>query len=180
MTAPDLELFQLIKKDNQLAFRQLYDRHWKKQFYFAVGFLKDETLAKDVVQEVFCILWEKRDHLNIQHFGSYLHSITRNKCLEHLKKSVVFKDVLLHMDALNAENTTEQHIHYLETKEKIEKEINSLPNKTKQIFRLSRHQELSHKEIAKKMNVSTKTVEYHISQSIKKLSASMASFLFFI
>lgn len=168
-------LFTLARIDNELAFNQLYDRLWKSLYLFSLKLLKNETEAKDVVQDVFCNLWTKRKELEIKNINSYLFSATKYKCLEYIRKNKNYTELLSRVNLVDLENNTERDLDFKETKFKIEKGIDTLPKKTRQIFTMSRYDDLSNKEIAHKLNISIKTVEYHITQSIKQLTPVIAS-----
>ncbi|MGJ8738235.1 RNA polymerase sigma-70 factor [Zobellia laminariae] len=175
MKISNTNLFLLTLKDNEVAFKQLYDRLWKSLYLFSLKLLKNETEAKDVVQDVFCNLWTKRKELEINNVQSYLFSATKYKCLEYIRKNKNYTDLLNQINLADVENNTERELDFRETKSKIEIGINSLPLKTKQVFTMSRYDDLSNKEIAHKLNISIKTVEYHITQSIKRLTPVIAS-----
>ncbi|WP_400073503.1 RNA polymerase sigma-70 factor [Zobellia russellii] len=175
MKISDANLFLLTLKDNEVAFKQLYDRLWKGLYLFSLKLLQNETEAKDVVQDVFCNLWTKRKELEIKNVKSYLFSATKYKCLEYIRKNKNYTDLLTQVNLVHIENNTERELDFKETKSKIENCIDTLPLKTKQIFTMSRYDDLSNKEIAHELNISIKTVEYHITQSIKQLTPVIAS-----
>lgn len=175
MKISDANLFLLTLKDNEVAFKQLYDRLWKSLYLFSLKLLKNETEAKDVVQDVFCNLWDKRQELEIENVKSYLFSATKYKCLEYIRKNNNYSDLLTRINLAASENNTERELDFKETKTKIENGIDTLPLKSKQIFTMSRYDNLSNKEIAHKLDISIKTVEYHITQSIKQLAPVIAS-----
>lgn len=181
MDTSDTHLLLLSQQDNGLAFRQLYDRHWKRLYLFSLKLLKDETEAKDVVQEVFFTLWSKRKELEINNIKAYLFATTKYKCLESLRRKRLDTTFLDKAHFFLGENNVEKEIHFKETQNILAKRIDLLPSKTRQIFKMSRYDELTNKEIAYKLNISTKTVEYHITQSIKQLRGSvLVSWIFFL
>ncbi|MBO0355756.1 RNA polymerase sigma-70 factor [Muricauda ruestringensis] len=169
MNATDTHLLLLSKADNQIAFKQLYDRHWKRLYLFALKLLKEKAEAKDAVQDVFSNLWTKRKELDIKHPEAYLMASIKYKCLEYLKEKKLSSSFLQQFELPTQGNPIENKIHFEETMELLDTGIDGLPAKTKKIFKMSRHEDLSNKEIAYLLNISTKTVEYHITQSIKQL-----------
>lgn len=169
MTDTDTHLLLLSKADNQTAFKQLYDRHWKRLYLFALKLLKDQSEAKDAVQDVFSNLWAKRKELDIKNPEAYLMASIKYKCLEYLKEKKLAPSFLHQFELSDQENPIENKIHFEETMQLLDTGIDGLPAKTKKIFKMSRQQDLSNKEIAYLLNISTKTVEYHITQSIKQL-----------
>ncbi|MCR9228547.1 MAG: RNA polymerase sigma-70 factor [Flavobacteriaceae bacterium] len=170
MYVSDSKLLTLFKEGNEMAFERIYDRYWRRLYLFASKLLPNEIDAKDILQEVFYNLWTKADQLEINQLESYLFSMTKNKCFDHVRKHKSNDDLTERLvQTLLAENNTENQMDYIETKVNLERGIAHLPSRTKQIFQMSRDTELSNKEIAAKLNISVKTVEYHITQSIKYL-----------
>lgn len=169
MSFSDEELFLKVKEGNELAFKQLYDKHWKRLYRFSLKLLREVSDAKDVVQEVFLALWLKRDTLEISNLPSYLYASTKYACLKRIGKGKAEALLLEKMNAHLNENNIDRQISYRETKDNLEKIIDSLPDKTMRIFKMSRYDDMSNKEIADKLKISIKAVEYHITQSIKHL-----------
>lgn len=174
MKTTDADLLMLAKNGNEIAFKQLYDRHWKRLYVFSLKFLKNDSEAKDVVQEVFYMLWSKRQDLDIRELKPYLFASTKFKCLEYLKKGKM-TTFLNHVNLFIQDNSLERELNFKDTQFKLQKGIDALPEKSKRIFKMSRFQELSNKEIAHELDISIKTVEYHITQCIKRLRLDMAS-----
>ena len=169
MNVSDTHLLLLSKADNQLAFKQLYDGHWKKLYLFAFKLLNSEPEAKDAVQEVFTNLWAKRKELEIKNLEAYLMASIKYKCLEQLKQKKLSPSFMDKFEPPVQGNPTENKLDFEETMHMLDTGIDRLPAKTKKIFKMSRQDELSNKEIAHMLNISTKTVEYHITQSIRQL-----------
>jgi RNA polymerase sigma factor (sigma-70 family) len=110
MDTSDAHLLLLSQQDNGLAFRQLYDRHWKRLYLFSLKLLKDETEAKDVVQEVFFTLWSKRKELQIKDTKAYLFATTKYRCLESLRRKRLDTTFLDKAHAFFGENNVEKEI----------------------------------------------------------------------
>lgn len=177
MCFSDSKLLTLIGNGNEIAFKQIYDKYWKRLYLFALKLLPSEGDAKDVVQEVFCNLWVKADRLQIENLESYLYSMTKNKCFDHLRRKKYSDEALTEiiLQTILSDSNPEDHLEYMETKKNLEKSLFQLPPKTRQVFQLSRNFDLSNKQIASKLNISVKAVEYHMTQSIKHLKSELAS-----
>ena len=173
---------------NIAAFNKLFNEHYQKFVYFAMGYVKDEAKSQDFVADAFCTFWEKKDELpNDINAPGYILTIVRNNCLNYLQHEKVklraAKELSDHaqwvMDTkINSlEACKPDKIFSEEIKQIANNTINNLPKRTAKIFRMSRFEQLSHREIAKQLGVSTKTVEYHITQSLKELRINLKDFL---
>lgn len=138
--------------------------------------------AKNLVHEVFISLWEKFDTLpGDTNFKSYLYTATRNRCLNYIRDN----KKVVRLDSAHYEGTTSES-NTLEVKElerAIELAINTLPEKCRMVFEMSRYEELKYAQIAQKMNISVKTVEAQMTKALgllKKELARFLSLLFFI
>jgi len=135
---------------------------------FANFYTSDMHVAQDAVQQVFMGLWEAQtDFRQINNVKSYLLKSVKNQVLNDQRKSDVLKR-LEHEDVANAFNADDQLVGK-ELQERIEILIKALPPKRQYIFRLSRHEDKSHKEIAALMEIAPKTVENQIGKAIKFL-----------
>lgn len=181
--SPDQKLIKQISDGNELAFAHFYDKHWDALFISAYKVLKDVEACKDIVQEVFLNVWEKPNLTKIQNVKAYLHQTVRFKVLMALRKDKISAKHLETIQELVA-NPTEEQLDLKELNENIEKSIESLPEKCRDVFRMSRIEHLSNKEIAEKLGISIRTVETHISNALKiirsNLDASAAMIALFL
>jgi RNA polymerase sigma-70 factor (family 1) len=153
-------------------FEKIYDSNWSRLFNLAYYYFKDRATAQEVVQEVFIKLWLKREELgHIQNMEAYLHTSIRNKVYDQFDKIYHQEKLLRNSTEHFKEESqcTEEQLEYEETLSLINREIDKLPNTTKTIFRLSRFDRYSNDEIAVRLQLSSKAVEYHITQALKKL-----------
>jgi len=109
---------------------------------------------------------------------AYLARMIRNNCLDFLKKRKIETSEL--NEAYQGSFEVEDALITKDLQEKIDKTIDSLPEKCRQVFVLSRFEELSYNEISKQLNISKKTVEAHISRALKSLRISLKQFLFIL
>ncbi len=168
-----------LANDNQLALEELFNYYYPRLYNFSRSFLKLEEGIDDILQEVFIKIWQNRENIKTAStFNSYIFTITRNLLLNELRSRLndhKLKDEILKR-AVAEEYSTFEETEYNDIKEKVDGAINELPERQKEIFVLSRTDGLSHKEIAEKLNISTKTVEYHITQSTKLLKKKLSAF----
>lgn len=178
----DHELLSLIKEGDHAAFKSLYEKYWQLLYVAACKIIKDEDEAKDVVQEIFVSLLNKRTSIDIKgSISNYLYMAVRYKVLDSISRKKVRTDYL---DSLNdyistGDYPTDRLLIEKEINAEMEKEIQNLPARMKEVFELSRKKELSHKEIAETLNISDKTVKKQISNAIKLLKPKFDSYYFF-
>lgn len=180
----DGELISLLKDSDQAAYTEIYDRYHGLLFIYACKITRDEAEAEDIVQEVFFYLWDKRYTITFQtSLSSYLYTAVRYKFFNLLDRKKVRDD---HATSLQnfMDNEPVQADHVVRERELallIEKEIALLPSKMREVFELSRKGQLSHKEIAIKLNISEKTVKNQVNNALKELRTKLGVlfFLFF-
>ena len=167
----DLQLLQLIKENDTVAFKELYDRFWEKLYRYAWKRLKSKHDAEDVVQHVFMKLWEHRSVRNIQSIEQYLYKSVYYEVLDVLKdiagKNEDFSEI--NESILPSFNNIQQKIGTTELDRIIDNAINQLPAKMQEIYRLSREEDLSISEIAKRLNISEQTVKNQLTTALARL-----------
>lgn len=179
MTTPNREKVWVInlKQGNKEAFQNLFEEYAKRIFVFAKGYLKSKEEAEEVVQEVFVKIWNVRASINTElSFKSYLFKITYNYIRElFLKKNREnsYKHEILDF-AVDFDNRTEERIDYHSLLELVEKLIDRLPPRQREIIILKRKQGLPIKEIASILDISTRTVEKHLSEALKFLKRELS------
>ena len=168
----DYELVKSLKKGDLFAFDQLFSKYSKKLYYFAKGYLGSKEDAEGLVQEVFLMVWNKRKELK-EHlsFNAFLYTVTYNAIRKYFRKKARAKKYLDKFleDYDGKYNKTVTDIEYNNLLELANKAIEKLPEKRKLIFQLSRHKGLSNMEIAKRLDISKKTVENQIHSALKFL-----------
>jgi len=174
------DILTLIKADNKKAFEELFREFYTPLCRFALGFVKDDMEAEEIVQGIFVNIWEQRSKLDIHtSIKSYLYTATRNRSLNYIKKqntqSAYKENIVTSCSA--AENSTDNMMNHDELQKLIVEAINSLPEKCRAIFNLSRHDEFSYKEIAEHLDISIKTVENQMGIALKKLRVQLQPYM---
>jgi RNA polymerase sigma-70 factor, ECF subfamily len=172
----DSSLFELVKLDNKQAFDELYNRYWEKLFLHLVRVIKDPEETKDILQEVFVSVWNRRFELdNIESISAYLFSSVRFKGLNYLqresKKSFIIDALLIQSE--QEDNSLDSLQAVKDINSLLDKTIENLPSKMQQVFILSRKEQLSYKEIADQLSISDKTVKKQISNALKIFRLSL-------
>lgn len=145
---------------------------------YACQFLKDSELAEETVQDMFVKIWEKRTSLNIEtSVKHYFFRSIRNLCLNQIQHEKIKKQYASKVLESSYQDIDPEHF-YLEVDliQRIEKSIEALPPRRKEIFRLSREKGLKYKEIADTLNISIKTVEAQMGLALKHLRHELKDF----
>ncbi|GHE32782.1 RNA polymerase sigma factor [Sphingobacterium griseoflavum] len=174
----DFELVALAKEGDEAAFAQLYNRYWAVLFLHARRMIADDEEAKDLVQTFFYKLLVNLSHFTFEtSFSSYVYRAVRNMVLDHMKHQGVIRKYLASFQDFVAAGApiTDQEIRRRELERLIEEEVSALPAKMQEIFRLSRMEQLTHKEIGKKLNISEHTVKSQISNALRILRSRLGS-----
>lgn len=165
-------LLKGLKKSDHECFQQLFAKYSQPLYHFSLSYLKSRTAAEDVVQEVFMKIWRKRKEIDTgKSFQSYLFTIALNvirKQFNKLSVSNQLKHDLLISFAENKE-TFDEKDNFQEMVDKMESLIRKMPERRRKIFRLKKLEGKSQKEIAVQFDITTKTVEYHITEAMKFL-----------
>jgi len=173
----DNELIVFLKKGDAAAYTEIYDRYFQLMFVFAYKKLRDEELAKDFVQELFTDVWVKRDRILVEgNFIQYLYISLRSKLLNyfaHQKVESKYTDFLAHFANSHASEQSDYTIREKQLSAYIEKQIENLPKRMRNVFELSRRDGLSNREIAIVTNSTESNVSHHISNAVKILKSKI-------
>lgn len=143
----------------------------KKLLRFAVHFLKDEDDAKDVVQDVFLKLWQKRDELEkIENVEAFAMRMTRNRCLDVLRANKTI-EISAETDRKMKEETVDVHkqVEFTEAANQIKKLINQLPDLQRTVMYLRDIEQLSYEEIAETTELQLNAIRVNLSRARKKV-----------
>ena len=174
----DEVLIEKIKLGDDNAFRLLFNRYYKKSLNLIYRYVKDVPTAEDLTQVSFVKFWKKRNNLDIQtNIFSYFRRICINETLTYLanNKRFIFSDSDVWDMEISEDPFDEKEVQLKqeELEQKLGAAINNLPEKCRIVFMLNRFEYLPHKEIAEKLNISTKTIENHMTKALKLLKDVM-------
>ena len=173
----DIILFNRISNDDRLALNTLFSNYYKKLCTFASTYLHNEEEAEEIVADVFYHLWKNRHSLQIEkNVKSYLYVAVKHAALAALKKRrPEFDDMEEVMLLTNLPDTasSENGLDYLELQQYVERAIDRLPMRCRQIFIMNRFDGLRYKEIGEILDISEKTVENQIVKALSIIRASL-------
>jgi RNA polymerase sigma-70 factor (family 1) len=172
----DTELAVLLKEGDHHAYTAIYDRYKFLLYTHAFKKLQDREEARDVVQEVFVTLWNKRDVINTQlNLAGYMYTALRNTILNIFAHKEVRTRYIESMAGyfINDYAQTDHRIRSQQLASLIDREIAALPAKMQKVFVLSRKEHLSRKEISLQLDISEATVDRQIANALKILRARL-------
>ncbi|GGI28665.1 RNA polymerase sigma factor [Pedobacter mendelii] len=180
----DVELWERIKGSDHRAFDLLFERYWSTIYSTAFTHLKDQEICKEISHDIFLNIWKNRQVLEIRSMKSYLTTSARYRVYTALKKRKV--NSLKYTDNERIEdyagstiNLGEEKMLYRELEAGIESVLHTLPKRCKEIFCLSRFDNLSNQEISEKLGISKRSVENQITHAIKKLREGLKCVILF-
>jgi RNA polymerase sigma-70 factor (ECF subfamily) len=168
-------LYDDIRNSKEEAFNKAFDLYYSRLCFFANKILHDFDLSRSVVQQVFVDLWIKRDRLQVDSLQSYLYQSVRNATfdvLKHKKAESKYLSTLGKEEPVQLTDLMEE----AELADRINRAIQHLPEKCREIFMLCRFEELKYAEIAARLNISVKTVEMQIGIALKKLRKELSDY----
>jgi RNA polymerase sigma-70 factor (family 1) len=177
----DEGLLKLLKQQELGAFEEIYLRYWRRLYSAAYRRVQSREASEEIVQDIFTSLWVNRHSTNIEILSSYLFTAVKYKVINHLEKEVSrrnYAEVQMNSSMLT-DNSTEESILLNELNLALEKEIEKLPPKRQQIFKMSRQGHLSIKQVASHLGISEKTAENQLGKAIKVLKLNLKHFNLF-
>lgn len=171
-------VLRLIEGDED-AFCELYAAYKNRLLYFAMKFIKSREFAEDIFQDAFTVVWQGRRFINPDaSFSSYLYTIVRNRILNQIRDMTNEDQLKEHIlsQAVDATNDTKSEILLNDLKEIVGRALEQLTPRQREVFKMSRDQQMSHKEIADALGVSVNTVQEHISVSLKVIRTYLTKY----
>ena len=174
--------------DSNMTFDNIYSEYYQRCFLFAKSYLHDEMLSKDIASEAMISLWTTMKTEEMDNVRTILMTAVKNQSLTHLRneqmrmeaRENILNDELYELEfrisSLDACNPTD--IFSEEIDRIVNRTLDTLPLQTRNVFRMSRYENKSIKEIADSLNISVKGVDYHISKALKALRVSLKDYLY--
>jgi len=173
----DKLLLEHLKNSNQGVFEMVFKYYYSGLVIYADQIIKNIPVSEDIVQSVFLKLWETRGSLEIRSFRSYFIQCVKNRCIDYLRNCEVknkFSQELMDNPQVEMQ---EDLWTLMELDELIQQAIDKLPPRCREIFLMSRTENLKIAEIAEKLRLSARTVETQISKALKVLRTELAEYI---
>jgi RNA polymerase sigma-70 factor (ECF subfamily) len=173
------KVIKALSEGDEKAFLKIYEEHWYKVYLIAYKRLGKKDIAEELTQDLFLKLWEKRNELKPQKIGNYLSVAIKNSVIDHIQSGLVANKYLNFYKAFAelTSSTTQNVVDFDDLSESIEKGLLKLPAKTQEVFKLSRLDSWSMDKIARHLNLSEKTVGYHLTKSLKFMRTYLREYL---
>jgi len=169
-------IWRNIQQKDLETFERYYKEHYKRFFLMSCKYLKNTAQAEEIVNDVFLKIWEDGPKIIIEtSLKSYIYKAVINRSINALNKNK--RELLQHTDLVNIpeESYELRQIEENELMVKLYAAIDQLPEKCRQVFEMSRFEELKQQEIADKLGISIKTVKNHITLALKQLGKSISA-----
>jgi RNA polymerase sigma-70 factor (ECF subfamily) len=180
MHPEEAEIIERIRNGDMEAFETIFKAYYQSLCLFSMRYLRRTDLAEEIVQDIFVNIWDKRSGLHMEtSLKSYLYRAVHNNSLKYLQhekvvdrhaQRIIERKEQFYNEPLN-------NIQVEELTKLLEIAYASMPQKTREIFELSRNEGLKYAEIAEKMEISVKTVEAHMGNALKILRESLKEYL---
>ena len=176
----DALLILQLKQGERHAFDKIFNTYWQPLYKSAFNVLKDKKICEEIVQDIFIGIWKNRNNLEIKvSLEKYLFSSVRYQVFNQFRKNQknLRAELFENLDQRCTYENPESEVLYKELVQKVDSVVEELPEKCRLVYKMSREEQLSHKEISSRLNISPKTVENHITKALFVLRASMGGFL---
>lgn len=172
------QLVQRFQEGDLKAFEEIYDRYWLKLYSLAYAQIGTREEAEDLIHNLFESFWKKRNELVIRNLTTYLIASVKYLTVAYIKSQInlrKYQEYLIFQE-IDRTTSTEDIINFADLQKAVEKAMRSLPEKTVEVFKMSRFENRSVREIADSLQLSEKAVEYHITKSLKVLKQQLQGF----
>lgn len=169
------------------TFSELYTQYYKSSFLFVKSYVRDDMVSEDIVSESLIGLWQTIKKESVEHPHALLLKILKNNALNYLKHQDVRRAAMesisskmirdLDYRIMTLEACDPEEIFSAEINEIVEKTLDALPEQTRRVFEMSRYEHMPVKEIATELSMNPKSVEYHITKSLKALRIALKEYL---
>jgi len=179
----DNDLWTAIRNDDTAAFAVLFNRYWKKLYYAAYNYTKDQELSEEIVHDVFINIWDRKQVLEINAFENFLVKAVRYQIYNRAraaKLSVVHTDLTTFEGYGTEMNKGDERINEQELKTQLYHHLSQLPKRCQTIFQMSKLDHFSNQEIADALGISKRSVENQLALALKHLKIAFKSAPLFI
>lgn len=172
-TLNDNELLLLMRNGKEAAFTEIYNRYWERLVATGYFYTRSKEAAEEVVNDVLMGLWLRKEELDIRSLSAYLGTAVKFAVFKALSRKKRREEILAGQIRPEIHNETEQQLDARFLEEYLQGIVEQLPEKARLVFTYSREDHLTIQEIAGKMDLSPKSVEYHMTKALKTLRDSI-------
>ncbi|WP_343306627.1 RNA polymerase sigma-70 factor [Chitinophaga niabensis] len=172
----DADIWLAVRNEDKAAFNLLFNRYWGRLYQTALSLLGDNEASEEIVHDVFLNIWLKRNTLDITDFKNYLISATRYHIYRELKAKKATQELPAEYSGSFSFNYAEEKLSEQTFREQLSFYLGALPKRCKEIFLLSRQENLSNQEIADRLNISKRSVENQITHALQYLRVNLKNF----
>lgn len=178
----DQQLLSLLQNSDEQAFTELYNRYWDKLLVRGLTQLNSLEDMEELLHDIFVKLWNRRETLNIQYsFHTYIAAMLKYEILRLLaekRKKPLIESTETQIDQ-SVDDFTGKLLDFKDLQQQLEASVQRLPDKCQLVFRMSREQGLSQKQIAHELNITPKTVENHINKALRLIRSTIQNIRIF-
>ena len=178
----DGTLLEQLRAQDVSAFEEIYRRYWRVLYAIAYRRIQSREISEEIVQDIFTSLWVNRQTTIIQSLPAYLTTAVKYKVINHLSREMshhAYKHEQQKRGIALQDNCTEESVLLDDFNGALEREIEKLPAKRRQIVRLHKNEDLSLKQVATRMGISEKTAENQYGKALKVLKLNLKHFTLF-
>lgn len=173
-----MKLVEAIKQGDEQAYRALYEKYYRRVYFFALKSVKNPGDAEDISQSIFLKIWEKRALLNITlPIEPQVFQIAKGVVIDYYRAETTRQQLLSRIyDQVPSYNNEPDSVSANDSirMEHLKKAIEELPDKRREVFKLSRYHGLTYDEIANELCISKNTVRVHITKALTTLRKKLA------
>lgn len=179
-------LLEQVAQGDEVAFKKLFDTYRQKLYYYVLAIIKSKEIAEEIVLDVFLKIWIGRDSINdIHNFNAFLHRIAYHKAIDFLRiasrtpslTNLLWQNISGKQaeSQLAGDDRADNKVIMEEYETALHKAISLLPPRRKQVYQLSREEDLTHEQIAAQLHLSRHTVNNHIVEARRFIQAFLIS-----
>lgn len=175
----DNDLLISLRDDDEDAFKVIYQRYWYKLYAVAKRKVHSTEDAEEIVQDIFVDLWDRRTAVQIVELDRFLYTAVKYKVLNYIKAQIIRQNYQTNalMTTEDVDNCTEDVLALNDLNEAVRDGLGGLSAKTREIFYLARIEGNSVREVARRLQIPERTVEYHLAQSTRSLRLFLRDFV---
>jgi RNA polymerase sigma-70 factor (ECF subfamily) len=172
------EIIKRLSAGDVRAFHEIYEKYWQQVLTFCERYIDVQDDASDLTQEIFYALWRRREQLLPDtNLSAYLHRAARNQALNYIRNKQRREQRQQAYTTDEAYAVSSEDIQYKELQTACHQSLASIAEPAKTIFRMSREEKFTHREIADALDMSLKMVEYHMGKTLRLLRNSLREFM---